>query len=224
MALVKRKKKPKPTPHLPARQVICGNCGAWLFVDDLPGGRIPSYECSNCRSSWSARDQLLVRGSKHEVERVFRSILAAKAKKQKLEKPGRAGLHWGVWQPAKADARKQKRLQRESEIFSKADDQLGKNEYAWILKTMRKLYPGLDPKSKGRGRKKDGKYDQWMNEIETAELSGKPRPLLRDLAGIPAPCVGSRDLRGDFLIQMQKVRDAFKKAKKRRQLPVPPSR
>jgi hypothetical protein len=195
-----------------------------LLVDDSTGDEIPAYECSNCGTRWSPREQRLVVGNKLRAARVFQGILAAKTKKQKVGQHGGADPHWGVWQPTKADAQKLRRLHREAEILSKTVEQLRRDEYNWIVKMTRKLYPGLDPTTDGRGRKRDTKYRHWLNEIETAELGGNRRPLLRDLARITAPGRGSRQECNDFLIQMQKIRDAFKKAKKRRQIPAPPKR
>jgi hypothetical protein len=224
MAFVKRRKKPRPQSPRPGRQVICGICGTPLLVDDSPGDEIPAYKCSNCGTRWSPTEQRLVVSNKHKGTRVFQSILAAKAKKQKVGQPGGADLHWGVWQPTKADAQKRRRLDREAEILSKAVEQLRRDEYKWIMKMTHRLYPGLDLKTGGRGRKRDSKYQQWLNDIETAEICGKRRPFLRDLAGITALNKRSRQARNDILIQMQKIRDAFKKAKKRRQVPAPPKR
>ncbi len=224
MALVKRRKKPRLQSPWPARQVICGHCGTPLLVDDSPGDEIPEYKCSNCGTTWSPREQRLVVGNQHRSTRVFQDILAAKAKKQKVGQRGGGDLYWGVWQPTKTEAQKLTRLDREAEILSKTIELLRRDEYNWISKMTRKLYPGLDPKTKGRGREEGPQVPALAERNQTAELGGKQPPLLRDLARIASSGKGSRQECNDFLIQMQRIRDAFKKAKKRRQVPAPPKR
>ncbi len=50
MALLKRRRRPK---SLPARQIICGECGAVLLVEPVLGTLTQPYSCAIC----STRDK-----------------------------------------------------------------------------------------------------------------------------------------------------------------------
>ena len=102
------------------------------------------------------------------------------------------------------------------EILAKPPDAITKREWKWLAEVWDFL-----TRANRSGRKRQAKYEEWLAKEARAEVSGTRRPLLRDLAG---KNLTESQVRGQFKDEMDKLRDAVKKARKRRQLPVPPMR
>lgn len=102
------------------------------------------------------------------------------------------------------------------EILAKPPEALSKSEWKWLGEVWAFLTRGS-----GRGRKKKATYDEWLAKEARAKLFGTKRPRLRDQAGKNR---GEFQAKGTFKDEMDMLRDKYKKAKKRRQLPVPPMR
>jgi hypothetical protein len=215
VALIKRQKRPKLTPALPARQVICGNCGSPLFADDSPGGDIPAYCCLGCRSTWPPTDadkESLVR---RQAEHALRMEQRNKEARDRLER-GQPAI-WVRKSKMTPNQKRKVRIQaRMEEILAKPPDAITKREWKWLAEVWEFLTRG----SRG-GRKRESKYEEWLAKGARAEVSGTRRPLFRNLAG---KNLTESQVQGQFKDEMDKLRDAFKKARKRRQLPIPPMR
>lgn len=218
MGLLKRPKKPRAEPPLPGRQVICGECGTSLFTDDYPGGPIPPYCCLNCKSCWppTEEEESVRRKAKREAE--VRALQKNQDIKQHLECGGPV-----VWLPKTQLTQAQKKAMRinvrSEEIFAKPAELLSKREWKWLDQVTK-----LVIRDHRRGRRKNPQYDEWLAIQARARLSGGRRPFLRDLAGRQLPQTNDSDQPTSFKDEMDRLRDAFKKARKRRQLPAPPMR
>jgi hypothetical protein len=114
--------------------------------------------------------------------------------------------------------RKIKIQARMDEILAKPQDTLTKRERKWLGEVWSFLGRGK------RGRKKNAQYDDWLTKEARARLTGDRRPLLRDLAGKQLPQNKDESRESSFKAEMDRLRDAVKKARKRRQLPAPPMR
>ncbi len=218
VALVKRQKKPKLPPQLPARQVICRNCGAPLFVDDSPGGEIPPYCCLACKSSWPPSREESESRAKRQAEHSLRMQERSREVRVRLER----GLPV-IWVPTmKLTANQKRKIKiqaRMDEILAKPPDKLSKGEWKWLAKVWQFLTRGSRS-----GRKKKSRYDEWRIKEARANLHGFRRPTLRELAGKSLPESRDPSASTAFKDEMDRLRDAFKKARKRRQLPFPPTR
>jgi hypothetical protein len=128
-------------------------------------------------------------------------------------------MHWAKQKLTKAERASLKRLEREEVILAKAPKDLTKSEWGWLRKVMEKIIP-----EKPQGRKREQRYDDWMHQIARAKLRGDKPPRLSDLAGIKPPTNSDPALISAYKDKMESIRDAYKKAKKRRQLPSPPKR
>jgi len=198
--------------------VICGYCGSRLFTDDYPGGPIPPYCCLNCKSSWplSQEEELTRRKAKREAE--ARALRKSESAKRRVER-GEPVVWVRETKLTPNQKRKIKIQARMDEILAKPPDTLTKREWKWLAEVWSFLTRGSR-----RGRKKNAQYDEWLTKEARARLSGDRRPLLRDLARKQLPQTTEEAQESSFKAEMDRLRDAFKKARKRRQLPAPPMR
>jgi hypothetical protein len=118
------------------------------------------------------------------------------------------------------------RMDREEEILAKEFDQLTASE----LKYQRELM-GRIIKEEPRGRKKSDRHEDWIHIESRCTLLGKPQPTIAELMAVTRPLKNafSRDFeylkaKDAYKVTLERERDAFKKAKQRRQLPSPPRR
>jgi hypothetical protein len=128
-------------------------------------------------------------------------------------------LGWKPVRLTKAEKAALKRVEREQEIYAKAPEELTESEWKWLRDVMDKIHH-----KSPQGRKKEEKYDDWMHQIARAKLRGKRPPELGELAGIMPPGTRDGDQTSAYKDKMDRIRDAFKKAKKGRQIPAPPKR
>lgn len=193
--LVKRKRRPQP--ELPKRQILCYHCGAPILADDRLGEQHPQYQCPSCGKNWPPN-------AKQE---------ATRPKSPVGQRP--SGRPVKITKREKAAIR---RIEREEEIYAKSPEQLTTAEWKWLGKVMAKIHK--DP----RGRKREQHYDDWMQQIARAKLQGRKPPPLQHLAGIKRPTGNDRKETSEYKAELDTLRDQFKKARKQRQIPAPPKR
>lgn len=218
MALIKRQKKSKLSPEFPGRQVICGTCGAPLFVDESPGGDIPPYCCLECRSTCPPTPQELEARSKRDAEHTLRVQERAKEFRERLER-----CQPLIWvQNAKLTPNQKREMKiraRMEQILAKPPDALTRREWNWLAEVWSFITRGSRA-----GRKREARYEEWLTKAARADLHGLHRPTLRELAGKNVPESRDQSASTSFKDEMDRLREAYKKAKKRRELPVPPMR
>jgi len=81
-----------------------------------------------------------------------------------------------------------------------------------------KLERWLNPR---RGRPRDPRYDDWINQREQARVSGNTVPLLRELVGIEQPAKNDPMDVSSYKDRIDRARDSFKKAKRVRKSSTP---
>lgn len=193
--LVKRKKRPQPV--LPKRQILCYHCGAPILADDRPGEPHPPYQCTSCGKNWPPNAKQEPSCPKSPVGQ------RPRARPVKITKAEESAL---------------RRIEREEEIYAKPPEQLTTAEWKWLGKVMAKIH--RDP----RGRKREQHYDDWMQQIARAKVQGRKPPPLQDLAGIKRRTGDDRKETSEYKAELDTLRDQFKKARKQRQIPAPPKR
>lgn len=201
MALLERRKR-EELPVLPARQVLCYGCSERVFADN-GSGFPPPYCCVSCRGTWTGKAWVPPAGQRQVGGK---------------ERGPSSSRRWREERPSKPELRRLKIQEREEEIFSKPLDQLTKAEKDWLLEVDRFLHPKTPA-----GRPKEECYQDWFVKIARAEILGTRRPTLQELADLKKPSADSPlHVKDTYTAKVERLRDAFKKAKKYRQLPVPP--
>ena len=116
------------------------------------------------------------------------------------------------------------RIEREDEILGKSAEKLTPAEWKWLEQVMGKII-----KEEPRGRKQKTQHDEWIYVHNRAQVLGMKPPSPAESAGLKKPL--KQDFSDEFEYKMAKdthdvnvirVTDAFKKAKKLRSLPPPP--
>jgi hypothetical protein len=119
--------------------------------------------------------------------------------------------------------------EREEEIFSKPLDQLTRQEKEWLLKVYRFLHHKTPA-----GRPREERNEDWLAKIARAKVLGIKKPTRQEPAGVQKPPqrvppklgldarLEEFERHAAHLDERRRLRDALEKAKKRRQLPLPP--
>jgi hypothetical protein len=206
--LVKRHKKVKPAmkfkPGLgfPGRQVLCYHCHIPVSTDNCPGQVHPPYCCTACKGTYppTEEEELTLEKQRLEARERYNQMLSTR--------------NLIVRRLTKAEKAELDRSDREQEIFDKRLEQLTAKELKWFCKAMGKIIP-----MSNSGRKKDPTYEEWMHLKARAEFRGESHLTLRDFAKTKQPTLSLPDKAA-----MDRLRDQYKKAEKRRKLPAPPKR
>lgn len=131
---------------------------------------------------------------------------------------GRFFGRWADVQLSKAEVRRLRIQEREEEIFSKPPDQLTKQEKEWLIKVDRFLHPKTPA-----GRPREERNEEWLAKIARAKVLGIKKPTVQELASLQKPPRDAPlETQADYDVDIIRLRDALEKAKKRRQLPIPP--
>jgi hypothetical protein len=212
-----------PTAELAVtRQVLCYGCSERIFTDDEPPGFPPPYCCLACRGTWMGRTWLATPGEeearrKKEEEWSKRQLVRTE-RALRIETTGEPTIQAPAVRLSKAELRRLRIREREEEIFSKPLNQLTQQEKEWLLKVDRLLHH----KTRA-GRPRKDRNEDWLAKIARAKVLGIKKPTLQELAAIQRPSKdappGTRDA---YMLELEKLRDALKKAMKRRELPLPP--
>jgi hypothetical protein len=216
VALTKRPGRRKKIPLLPARQVICGNCGTRLFTDDSPAGTFPPpYSCLNCKSTSPPTKEQEVARIARQREWVARQAPSTIADKDQIAR-GENGFR--VSEPKELTPEQlaaQTKADRIEEILAKDPKDLTPAEWEWLRADAARL--GLDKdEPTNRGRKRDTQYDEAQYEIARAKLHGQPMPTITGLAERFAVDESRPEYRVD------RLRHALKSREKHQQPPDPP--
>jgi hypothetical protein len=194
-----------------------------VLTDDRPGAE-HSYKCPSCGRTYPPTPE-------QEAERLGSDEQVRLASKERAEaaRQGAAAGNLRFWCPDVKLTKRQeadfKRAEREREILEKTPEQLTPAEWKWLEKAMARVVS-----EKPQGQKRAPQYDEWSCQIARARFQGRKPPRLRELAGIKPPKSRAAahdhtgDLQGEYKASMDLLRDRFKKAKKIRELPVPPKR
>lgn len=73
-----------------------------------------------------------------------------------------------------------------------------------------------------QGRKPKEEYNDWLHQIARAKLKGEKPPRLLDLAGLKLSAGAGIIEKAHVHEELDRIRDRFKKARKRAQIPAPP--
>jgi hypothetical protein len=183
------------------RQILCYWCSVRVFVDEAPSGSFPPPHCClACRGSWPPT----------EAEEKFRRAREHEWSTRQRERKGRGKpIFRVIGKKLSKEAVRNLRIQeRQEEILSKPLGQLTRPEKEWLIRVDRILH------HRSAGRPREDQYDEWLAKKARADVLGIKRPTIEELAGVQRP--------DPYRDRKSQLRDALKKAKKRRQIPVPP--